>query len=192
MDISNLIPAEWADVLQPLLSQYGIDTPNRVAGFLSQVDVESAHFTATVENLNYSQEGLVRTFPTHFDSLNAAEYARMPEAIANHVYANRMGNGPEYSGDGWKYKGRGLIQLTGKANYEQFALACGKSLDDTVAYMETKEGAAHSACWFWAQNNLNQFADIGDNLAMCKRINGGTNGLTERHTAYDKYKAALC
>jgi putative chitinase len=192
MDLSNLIPAEWAVILQPLLSQYNIDTPQRIAGFLSQVDIESAHFTALSENLNYSAHGLLTTFGSHFTEMEADSYAHKPEAIANRVYGGRMGNGAESSGDGWKYRGRGLIQLTGLTNYNAFALACGKTTDETVAYLETKEGAAHAACWFWANNNLNQFADIGDNIGMCKRINGGTNGLTERHRAYDKFKAQLC
>lgn len=192
MNLSKIIPQEWATILTPLLTQYGIDTPQRIAGFLSQVGHESNNFTVIKENLNYSAEGLLKTFPKYFDAISAAECQKMPVAIANKVYANRMGNGDERSGDGFRYRGRGLIQLTGKTNYEQFALACGKSLIDTIAYLETKEGAAHSACWYWAQNKLNDFADIGDNLAMCKKINGGTNGLSERHKLYDKYKAVLC
>ena len=192
MDLSNIIPAEWADVLQPLLPQYGIDTPQRIAGFLSQVDIESAHFTALIENLNYSAHGLLSTFGSHFTEMEADTYAHKPEMIANRVYAGRMGNGSEESGDGWAYRGRGLIQLTGLTNYNAFSMAINKTVEETVAYLETKEGAAEAACWYWSNRNLNQFADIGDTLALTKRINGGTNGLTDRSKAYDKYKVQLC
>jgi putative chitinase len=192
MYLTKFIPTDWGMVLQNLIIQYEINTPNRIAGFLSQVDHESAHFTRIEENLNYSAQRLVEVYPKYFDRFNAPEYDRKPEAIANLVYSNRMGNGSPWTGDGYKYRGRGLIQLTGLSNYNAFALACGKSTDETVIYLSTKEGAAHSACWFWSNNNINHFADIGDVYGMTKKINGGSNGLKERTALYEKYKAELC
>ena len=161
------------------------ENPKRCAGFLAQVAHESGGFTATIENLNYSKEGLRKVFPKYFptDEL-AAQYARQPEKIANRVYANRMSNGDEASGDGFKFRGRGLIQLTGRANYTKFANDLGISLDDTVAYLETSNGAVSSAGWFWDNNKLNQYCDRDDFITLTKRINGGTIGLQDRQHHY--------
>lgn len=178
----------WHKTLTQLLPDYNIDTPQRIAGFLAQCSHESAGFTTLVENLNYRWQTLRKVFPKYFptDAL-AQEYARGPnraERIANRVYANRMGNGPESSGDGYLYRGRGLIQLTGKDNYFWFAASLEITPEDAAAYMETFEGAAQSACWFWETNDLNKYADNEDLLGMTKRINGGVNGLEDRKKHY--------
>lgn len=162
------------------------DNPKRAAGFLAQVVHESGGLNFTIENLNYSKEGLRKTFSKYFptDAI-AAEYARKPEKIANRVYANRMKNGNEQSGDGWKFRGRGLIQLTGRDNYTKLSQDLGLSLDDTVKYLETPNGAVSSAGWFWDNNKLNQYCDNDDFITLTKRINGGTNGLADRQHHYD-------
>lgn len=155
--------------------------PKRLAGFLAQIAHESGGFTAVRENLNYSAKGLMTTFKKYFPTEELAkEYERKPERIANRVYANRMGNGPESSGDGWKYRGRGLIQLTGKFNYTKFAEGLGISIDETVAYLETPEGAVSSAGWFWDNNGLNAICDREDWNMLTRRINGGLIGQDHR------------
>jgi putative chitinase len=178
----------WTDALNKILPDYGIDTPQRVAAFIAQCAHESGNFTALHENLNYRAASLRKVFPKYFptDAL-AEQYASLPnkaEAIANRIYANRMGNGPEESGDGYRYCGRGLIQLTGKNNYSNFADSIKTPVEETSAYLETFEGAVQSACWFWETNNLNQYADNNDILTMTKRINGGTIGLADRTNHY--------
>ena len=188
--LKQIIPANkyvkhWYDALAQLLPDYQIDTPERMAGFLAQCAHESGGFTAIKENLNYRAASLRKTFSKYFptDEL-AQQYAGKQQAIANRVYANRMGNGDEASGDGYRYCGRGLIQLTGKDNYFWYAASLEISPEDASEYMETFEGAAQSACWFWETNNLNQWADKGDILTMTKRINGGTIGLEDRQAHY--------
>lgn len=168
-----------------VFEEYEINTPQRIAAFIANVAHESMNLRAVKENLNYSAQGLTRVFPRYFNASSATSYARQPERIANRVYANRMGNGPESSGDGWRYRGRGLIQLTGKNNYKRFADDMGLSLDEAVQYLETAEGAVESAAWFWDNNNLNEIADRGDLRSLTKRINGGYNGLTERVENYE-------
>ena len=176
---------QWTDALNKLLPDYGIDTPQRAAAFIAQCAHESGNFVFLKENLNYRAESLMRTWPRHFPTIEIAQqYARQPERIANRAYANRMGNGPEESGDGARYMGRGLIQLTGKNNYEAFAESIETPVEEIPAYLETFEGAVQSACWFWETNNLNRFADVGDILTMTKRINGGTIGLEDRMKHY--------
>jgi putative chitinase len=158
----------------------------RVAGFLSQVAHESGGFTATVENLNYSAKGLMGTFKKYFPTEDLAkQYERKPEKIANRVYANRMKNGDEQSGDGYKFRGRGLIQLTGRDNYTKFENDLGMNLEDTITYLETPNGAVASAGWFWDNNKLNQYCDKDDFVTLTKRINGGTIGLEDRKHHYD-------
>lgn len=157
----------------------------RLAGFIAQCAHESGGFVATVENLNYSPKGLMTTFKKYFPTEDIAnQYAHQQEKIANRVYANRMHNGDEASGDGFKFRGRGLIQLTGRDNYTKFANDLGISLDDTVEYMGTSNGATASAGWFWDNNKLNQYCDSGDFVTLTKRINGGTIGLEERKHNY--------
>jgi putative chitinase len=181
----NKNPQEWYEGLCNQLPQFGIVTPARVAGFISQCQHESADFTTLSENLNYSAKGLAGTFRKYFPSeAEAKPYERKPEKIANRVYANRMGNGAESSGDGYRFCGRGLIQLTGRNNYTKFAADLGISVEDTVAYLETPAGAVSSAGWFWDQNNLNQYCDSDDFVTLTKRINGGTIGLEDRQNHY--------
>ena len=180
---------QWHHALQQLLPDYEINTPQRMAAFLAQCAHESGGFVAIKENLNYRWQSLRKIFPKYFPSDELAQqYASKPnkaEAIANRVYANRMGNGPEDSGDGYRYCGRGLIQLTGKDNYSWFAASLQISPEEASSYMETFEGAAQSACWFWETNGLNKWADTGDILTLTKRINGGTIGLEDRVKHYN-------
>ena len=173
--------AELFETFNTVLPKYNITTVERVAAFLAQCGHESADFTVLKENLNYSAEGLSKVFPKRFPTVAAAQpYNRNPEKIANKIYADRMGNGPEASGEGFKFRGRGAIQLTGKENYTKFAASVGKTLDEAVAYTETLDGAIESACWFWTTNKLNALADATDIVALTKRINGGTIGLEDR------------
>ncbi len=138
------------------------------------------------ENLNYSAQGLLKVFPKYFQTDSQAKaYAKQPDKIANYVYANRMGNGDEASGDGFRYCGRGLIQLTGKSNYQNFADSLEMRVEDVPAYLATFEGAAQSACWFWETNKLNRFADAGDIKGLTKAINGGFIGLEDRIKHYE-------
>jgi putative chitinase len=184
---ANKQPEALLVVLNDILPKYEINTKKRVAAFLAQAGHESAQFTTLKENLNYSAEGLCKVWPKRFTSLAMAKpYNRNPEKIANKVYADRMGNGSEASGDGFKFKGVGVLQLTGKDNYSRFAQSIGKSLDETVVYLTTLSGACESACWFWTVNKLNQFADSGDFTTLTKRINGGTIGLADRQKHFDE------
>ena len=194
--LSQLIPKnpyldQWYEALSVLLPDYEINTPNRIAAFIAQCAHESASFTALHENLNYRAETLSKVWPKKFPPAVAQQYAHKPEAIANLAYASRMGNGNEASGDGWRYCGRGLIQLTGKDNYTAFADSIGITPEEVSDYVQTFEGAAQSACWFLETNNLNQYADSGDIETMTKRINGGTLGLEDRKKHYEHAKHIL-
>lgn len=179
----------WHQALSQLLPDYGINTPQRIAAFIAQCAHESGNFMVLRENLNYRPVTLRKIFPKYFPNDQiAADYCSRPnkqQAIANKVYANRMGNGDEASGDGWRYAGKGLIQLTGKDNYSWFAASLEISVEEASEYLLTFEGAAQSACWFWETNNLNQWADKGDILTLTKRINGGTIGLDDRIKHYE-------
>jgi len=179
----------WHDALSQLLPDYEINTPQRIAAFIAQCSHESGGFTALKENLNYRWETLRRLFPKYFPTDDLAKaYANMPnkqEAIANRVYASRMGNGPEDSGDGYRFCGRGLIQLTGRDNYTFFAGSLDISVEEASEYLGTFEGAAQSACWFWETNNLNKWADTGDIKELTRRINGGYIGLEDRIKHYE-------
>ena len=176
----------WVEALNILLPDYGINTPKRMAAFIAQCAHESGGFKFLKENLNYKAESLMKTFPKYFHTRELADqYAKKPEKIANRVYASRMGNGDEASGDGFRYCGRGLIQLTGKDNYSWFAASLEISVEEAAAYLETFEGAAQSACWFWETNNLNVEADAGDIKKMTRKINGGYIGLEDRIHHYE-------
>jgi putative chitinase len=179
----------WHHALSQLLPDYEINTPKRIAAFIAQCSHESGGFMVLKENLNYKAASLRKLFGKYFtDDAIANEYASKPnkqEAIANRIYASRMGNGPEESGDGYKFCGRGLIQLTGRDNYTFFAGSLGISVEEASEYLQTFEGAAQSACWFWETNNLNQWADKGDIVTLTKRINGGTIGLEDRIKHYE-------
>jgi putative chitinase len=179
----------WYNALSQLLPDYEINTPQRIAAFIAQCAHESGNFMVLQENLNYRPPTLRKIFPKYFPTdAMAADYCSRPnkqEAIANKVYANRMGNGDEASGDGYRYRGRGLIQLTGKDNYTFFAGSLSISVEEAAEYMATFEGACQSACFFWEQNKLNQWADKGDIVTLSKRINGGTIGLEDRIKHYE-------
>jgi putative chitinase len=176
----------WYNALNEILPVYEINTPERVAAFVAQCAHESGGFKFLKENLNYKAESLTKTFKKYFPTLEEAKaYEKNPQKIANKVYANRMGNGDEASGDGFRYLGRGLIQLTGKNNYTLFAAAIDTPLEEIPEYLQTFEGAVQSACWFWEQNNLNQWADKKDIMTLTKRINGGTIGLEDRIKHYN-------
>jgi putative chitinase len=182
----NSYVSQWYEAISSILPEYEINTPQRVAAFLAQCAHESGGFVFLKENLNYKAASLRKVFPKYFpDDATAAAYANKPERIANRVYANRMGNGPEDSGDGWRYCGRGLIQLTGKDNYTFFAASIDVPVEEASEYLQTFEGAVQSACFFWEQNNLNKWADSGDILTLTKRINGGTIGLEDRIKHYE-------
>jgi putative chitinase len=177
---------QWHNALSQLLPDYEINTPQRIAAFIAQCAHESGGFIFLTENLNYRAESLLKLFSKYFKTMDEARaYERKPEKIANKIYANRMGNGDEASGDGWKYRGRGLIQLTGKTNYTWFAASLEISPEEAAEYTQTFEGAAQSACWFWETNKINSFADKGDIIGMTKRINGGTIGLEDRKKHYE-------
>ena len=195
---------KYAVAIEMAMLRYGITTVNRKRAFLAQIGTESGQLSAVVENLNYSAKGLRSVFGKYFKTdAEAEKYARKPEAIANIVYANRLGNGDTKSGDGWRYRGRGLIQLTGKSNYnkasvEMYALPLGVDFVDEPDLLATPEYAAQSAAWFWESNGLNALADkLGGTddaevfKAITKRINGGYNGLEERQAIYQRTKTII-
>ena len=182
---------KWAIPLQFVCDKYEINTPARVAGFLAQTGHESGGFRFTSEDLHYRAEALTRVWPTRFPPGIAESYAMQPKRIANRAYADRMGNGDEASGDGWKYRGRGLIQLTGADNYADFSLSAdNEALSDPDSVAEP-ELAALSAGWFWSRNGLNALADARDIVGMTRRINGGTNGLDDRQMRYSRLISVL-
>lgn len=189
--LSQLLPKNpyidyWHNALVQLLPEYEINTPERVAAFVAQCAHESGNFRFLKENLNYRAASLRKVFPKYFpDDAIAARYANKPEMIANRVYASRMGNGDEASGDGFRYCGRGLIQLTGRDNYYWFAQSIETPIEEIPEYLETFEGAVQSACWFWETNNLNRWADAGDIKELTRRINGGYIGLEDRIKHYN-------
>lgn len=171
---------------EDLFHKYGIVTIEQKAAFLAQCAHESQGFNSREENLFYSAEGLQKTFKYYKENpQQALSDARKPEVIANTVYADRMGNGNKASGDGYKYRGRGYIQLTGKNNYMAFSQAIGKNINDTIKYITSTAGALESALWYWQTNGLNKYADTGDFRGLTKAINGGFNGLADRKKHYD-------
>jgi putative chitinase len=182
---------KWAIPLQFVCEKYEINTPERVAGFLAQVGHESGGLRFTVENLNYRADALTRVWPSRFPPGIAESYAMQPEKIANRAYADRMGNGDEASGDGWKYRGRGLIQLTGADNYADFSLSADNEALVKPDLVAEPELAALSAGWFWSRNGLNALADVKDIVGMTRRINGGTNGLDDRQMRYSRLISVL-
>jgi putative chitinase len=184
--VNNPHANHWYEALCQILPDYDIDTVPRVAAFLAQTAHESGNYRFIKENLNYKAASLTKVWPKYFPTMEIAnQYANKPEKIANRAYGGRMGNGPEESGDGWKYCGRGLIQLTGKDNYTRYAQSLEISLDEAQEHLTTFEGCVQSAAWFWEANNLNQWADKGDILTLTKRINGGTLGLEDRIKHYN-------
>lgn len=195
---------EWLPFFKLVLKSFNITSKKRVAAFLAQVGHESAGLSALQENLNYSSTGLANTWPNRYAQRNskgvyvkspngkfvpnqlAVRLNRKPEAIANNCYANRMGNGNEASGDGWKYRGRGLKQLTGKSNYAKLTLETGIDFVTDPDKLLDPGYALISACWFWEENNLSPVADKGDFELLTRKINGGLIGYKQRKALYDK------
>ena len=176
--------------LNQLMQEYQINTELRIAHFLAQVLHESGHMKIVQENLNYSEQALLRVFRKYFTPKQAKAYARKAKKIASRVYGGRMGNGDESTGDGWSYRGRGLIQLTGKSNYQKFSEWIG---DDVVAEPDrvAKDYTVHSAVYYWTSNNLNRYADQDDVKKITLDINGGLNGLADRNAILDRAKQVL-
>ena len=186
------IDTKWLQPLEDAFAKYDINTPERQAAFIGQCAHESGNFKTLEENLNYKPEALMRVWPSRFPDLpTAMKYAHNQEAIANKVYGGRMGNGVEETGDGWKYHGRGLIQLTGKENYANCGSGIGVDLLSNSGLLNTPEYAALSAGWFWAKRGLNSLADSGDIDTMTKRINGGLIGLDDRKAKIAKALSVL-
>jgi putative chitinase len=175
--------------IKDLCKQYDLTTKLRLCAFMAQIGHESTGLAVLVENLNYSTKGLLETWPSRFKTLAQAQpYHRNPEKIANVVYSGRMGNGTEQTGEGWKYRGRGLKQLTGKNNYKALTNALNVDFVAKPELLEQPEFAVKSAMWFWSSNNCNNYADKGDIEGLTRKINGGTVGLAER---IRRYKLAL-
>lgn len=185
---TNRYVSDWFDAIEELLPSFGIyENEHRLAGFLSQCSHESAEFTRLVENLNYRWESLRRVFPKYFPTDELAKrYAHNQKAIASRVYGNRMGNGPEESSEGWIYRGRGILQITGKRNYQAFADYVNLDLEEIPDFLESFDGAILSACWYWDKNNLNKYCDEKDLRGLTRAINGGYNGLEDRMAKYTK------
>ena len=184
---NNPYAEHWVEALNKIWPDYDITTSQRQAAFIGECCVESAMFTAIQENLNYRPESLMKLWHSHFPTEEIAQqYGHNPEKIANRAYANRMGNGSEESGDGWKFCGRGLIQLTGRDNYQAFADSVQMNVDDVPAFLATFEGAVQSACFFWENANLNALADQGNIDHISHIINGGTIGQDERRQHYQR------
>ena len=201
--LSEMIPTnkeapEWCEALNEMLPAYEINTPQRIAGFVSQCAHESMDFRVLEENLNYKEATLLRVFPRYFGAgkANAAEYAGNPQKIANYVYMDKnrskggaLGNVKE--NDGWAMRGKGLKQVTGRANHEAFGKTVGMTAEQAAEYLLTKKGALESALWFWNSRNLNAVADTGDVAKLTKIINGGDIGLSDRQARYSKAMAVL-
>lgn len=183
----------YLNALNKVLPEYEINSPLRIAHFLAQILHESGHLKYKSENLNYSAQSLLKVFPKYFkDIVDANNYARQPVKIANRVYANRMGNGNEASGEGWKFRGRGLLQLTGKSNY----IECGKFCKlDLIQFPDSILGDPELnikvACWYWSSRGLNQHADRNDITTITKKINGGLNGIEDRTKILSKAREIL-
>ncbi|MEN2283157.1 glycoside hydrolase family 19 protein [Algoriphagus sp. SE2] len=175
--------------MNTVLPDFEINTPLRKSHFLAQLAHESGGLKYVEENLNYSAQGLRSVFGKYFKTMEIAEeYARKPEKIANRVYANRMGNGDEQSGDGWRYRGRGLIQLTGKSNYQRFSEDYSIDCVNNPDLLLDPKIALISACWFWKKNKINTYADADDIHLVTKRINGGNNGILHRQHYLESFK----
>ncbi len=193
--LKGTIPQEVLDQLPDTITKFDINTPLRLAHFLAQCGHESGNWKFKVENLNYSAPALQSVFRKYFpDEATAAQYARKPEMIANKVYASRMLNGDESSGDGWRFRGRGYIQLTGRQNYSLFNAHVPEDIISTPDLVAEKYPLL-SAAWFWDSNKLNSLADKGetdgDVTAITKRVNGGTHGLDDRLSKFKQYYKLL-
>lgn len=194
------IATEWAPYFAKYASEYSVNTVNRVAAFLANVMIESNYLRVLKENLSYSAQGLARTWPKRYAGANgkpnakALAIAKDPRAIANHCYANRMGNGPEESDDGWNYSGKGPIQITGKTNYMDFFRSRNMLPSTSPHLLLEKDLGTASSFWFWSRNGINEFADRGDIDGCCDKVNighkttrvGDAHGFTARKAIYDK------
>jgi putative chitinase len=195
---TNREPKPWFDASQDLFAKYQINTVNRIAGFMAQCAHESNDFRTLEENLNYSVDALNRVFPRYFGpgKRNAADYARNPQKLANYVYMDEFRSksgalGNTQPGDGWRFRGRGIKQLTGRNNYAAFGRTVGMTAEQAADYVATPKGAFESACWFWNKRKLNVIADADDIVRMTQIINGGDIGLTDRRNRYNRAKAIL-
>jgi putative chitinase len=195
---TNKEVGEWCAALNEMLPKYGITTDKRIAAFVSQCAHESMDFRVLEEALSYKTETLLRVFPRYFGpgKENPDEYARNPQKLANYVYMDKnrskggaLGNVKE--NDGWAMRGKGLKQVTGRANHEAFGKTVGMTAEEAAEYLMTKKGALESALWFWGSRNLNEVADTGDQVRLTKIINGGDIGLSDRQQRYAKAMAAL-
>jgi putative chitinase len=199
---SQMIPtnrdvADWYNIAVELFSRYEINTPNRIAGFMAQCGHESSDFRNIEENMNYSWQRLRQVFPAFFPTdAYALSFDRQPQKIANFVYddrnparRNKLGNTRD--GDGWRFRGSGLIHLTGRTNYTNFGQSIGMTPEQAAEYTRTQKGAFESACWFWNSRNLNRFCDADDIQGMSRSVNGGTNGMTDRINRYNRAKLIL-
>jgi putative chitinase len=190
---------EWTAALNAAMDRFEINTPPRAAAFLAQIAHESGELRRLVENLNYSAARLCAVWPNRFPTVEAAQpYERNPEGLANYVYARRLGNGDVASGDGWRFRGRGLIQLTGRGNYRSCSTAVALPFETEPARLESPEAAALAAAQFWQSRGLNHLADDynddnddEDFISITKIINGGTAGLKSRQQYWARAKAAL-
>lgn len=185
-------PVAWLKELVLQMPIWSIDTPNEIASFIAQLAHESAEFTRLEENLNYSALRLTQVWPKRFPTLESAKpYANAPELLANKVYAGRLGNGDEASGDGWRYRGRGPIQITGKSHYDE----CGAGIDapivDEPSLLLDPRIGIRSACWFWRTNGLDLLDDDADIRVETRRVNGGDTGLADRQAYFQKALTAL-
>lgn len=190
---SNPNVGKWLNALNSTLPEHNINTVPRIAGFFSQTGHESNDFTVLAENLNYSEDRLNIVFKKYFANkgVSAKSFARDPEKIANYVYANRLGNGGVGSGDGWMFRGAGIIQLTGRGNFTSFGKSVNMTAEQATQYITTAKGAVEAACWFWSTNKLNRFCDNSDIVGLSKAVNGGTNGIKDRVARWNKALAVL-
>jgi putative chitinase len=195
---TNREAAEWYEIAKEFFNKYQINTPNRIAGFMAQTAHESGDFRTLEENLNYNVEALLRVFPRYFGKgkEDPAHYARNPQKLANYVYmdVNRTKSGAlgnTQPGDGWRFRGGGIKQLTGRNNFTAFGRGIGMTAEQAADYVRTKRGALESACWFWKKNNLARFADADDIDGMSRKVNGGTIGLEDRRARYTRAKNIL-
>lgn len=185
-------PDDWTAAMIEAMPRWDISTPKRQSAFLAQLAHESVEMTHVEENLNYSAQGLMRTWPRLFPTLDAAApFERKPEKIANYVYANRIGNGGPETGDGWMYRGRGPIQLTGRANYKACGLAIGQDLENMPEIALRPSIGSEIACWYWYSRALNDKADNDDFEGITRAINGGLIGLEDRKRYHEKAKQVL-
>jgi putative chitinase len=190
---------DWYPIALDFFQKYDINTVNRVAGFMAQCSHESSDFKVLEENLNYSEQNLLTTFSRYFGSppkRNHRDYVRNPQKLANYVYMDefRSANsklGNVIAGDGWRFRGGGIKQITGRTNFTRFGRTIGMSAEQAADYVRTKQGSFESACWFWKVNNLQRFADSDNIDQMSRIVNGGENGLVDRRNRYNRFKILL-